>query len=85
MVQQKQRKQVILTDGKNIICYCFQQIQCLKRNFKIAGIWNFTYTKHYAGNAKLLIFSFMPQWQRIKPDFMNHKYQATNQTNNPNS
>ena len=38
MTQQKQRKQLILTDNKNIFTYCFQPIQCLQPNFKTDGI-----------------------------------------------
>ena len=33
MTQQKQRKQPILIDGKNIFTYCFQPIQPLQPNF----------------------------------------------------
>ena len=29
------------------------------------------YTKHNGNNAKLRIFTFIPQRQRIKPNFMN--------------
>ena len=39
------------------------------------------YTKHNRDNAKLRIFSFIPQWQRIQPNFMNHTYQTTTDTN----
>ena len=46
MAQQKQRKQLILTDDKNIFTYCFQPIQRLQANFKTDGIRNFMYTKH---------------------------------------
>ena len=41
MAQQKQRKQPILIDGKNIFIYCFQPIQCLQPNFTTDGIRNF--------------------------------------------
>ena len=34
MAQQKQRKQLHLTDVKNIFTYCFQSIQCLQPNSK---------------------------------------------------
>ena len=34
MAQQKQRKQFILNDGKNIFTDPFQPIQCLQPNFK---------------------------------------------------
>ena len=53
----------------------------LQPNFKTDGIRNFMYTEHNRDNAKLRIFSFIPQRQRIQPNFMNHTYQTTNQTN----
>ena len=42
---------------------------------------NLMYTKHNGDNAKLRIFSFIPQRQRIQPNFMNHTYQTTKHTN----
>ena len=71
MAKQKQRKQLILTDNKNVSTYCFQLIQRLQPNFVTDGIRNFMYTKHNRDNAKLRIFSFIPQRQRIQPNFMN--------------
>ena len=56
IAQQKQRKQRILIDGKNISNYCFQPIQRLKPNFAIYAIRNFMYTKYYGDNPKLRIF-----------------------------
>ena len=42
MAQQKQRKQTILIDGKNIFVYCFQPIQSLQPYiFTTDGIRNF--------------------------------------------
>ena len=35
------------------------------------GIRNFIYSKYNGDNAKLRIFSFIPQQQRIQPNFMN--------------
>ena len=61
MAQQKQLKQLILTDDKNIFTCCFQPIQRLQPNFKTEGIENFMYTKNNGDNAKLRIFSFIPQ------------------------
>ena len=81
MAQQKQSKQLILTDGKNIFIYCFQPIQRLQPNFKTDGIRYFMYTKHNGDNAKLRIFSFIAERQRIQPNFMNRTYQITKQTN----
>ena len=36
------------------------------------GIRNFMGSKHNEDNAKLRIFSFIPQQQRIQPKFMNY-------------
>ena len=93
MAQQKQRKQLILTDNKNISTYLFQSTQRLQPDFMTDGIRNFMYTKHNGDNAKLIIFSFIPQLQRIQPNFMNdsiktfHTYQTTKHknTHNPNN
>ena len=41
MAQQKQRKQLILTDNQNISNYHFQPIQRLQLNFITDGIKNF--------------------------------------------
>ena len=81
MAQQKQRKQPILINGKNIFTYCFQSIQRWQPNSKTYAIRNFMYTKHNRDNPKLRIFSFIPQRRRLQPNFMNHTYQTTNQTN----
>ena len=80
MVQQKNRKQLILINDENIFTYCFQPIQLLQPNFKTDGITNFIYTKHNRDNAKIKIFSFIQQRQRIPPNFMNYTYQTTKQT-----
>ena len=53
----------------------------LQPNFKTDHIRNFMYAKHNGNNAKLRIFSFIPPQQRIQPNFMNHTYQTTKQTN----
>ena len=71
MAQLKQRKQLILTDNKNISTYRFQLIQRLQPNFMTDGIRNFMYTKHNGDNAKLRIFSLILQRQRIQLNFMN--------------
>ena len=80
MAQQKQRKQLILTDDKNIFTYCFQQIQRLQPNFKTDCKRNFMHTKHNGDNAKLRIFSLIPQRQCIQPNFMNYTFQTTKHT-----
>ena len=85
MTQQKQRKQLILIDGKNIFSHSFQSIQRLQPNCKTYAIRNFMHTKHNGDNPKLRIFSFLPEQQRIQSNFMNHTYQTTNQTHNPNN
>ena len=41
MAQQKQSKQPILTDDKNIFTNCFQPIQCIQPNFTTDDIRNF--------------------------------------------
>ena len=41
MAQQKQRKQLILTDDNNIFTYCFQSIQRFQPNIKTDDIKNF--------------------------------------------
>ena len=72
MAQQKQRKQPILIDGKNIFTYCFQPIQRLQPNFTTDGIKNFmtqqkqrkqlNLTNHVSNqyNACNLILRLMP-------------------------
>ena len=42
---------------------------------------NVMYTKRNGDSPKLRIFSFIPQQRRMQPNFMNHTYQTTNQTN----
>ena len=59
---------------------CFQPIQRLQPNFKADDIRSFMYTNRNGGNAKLRIFSFMPQRQLKQPNFMNHTYQTTKHT-----
>ena len=46
MAQQKQLKQLILTDNKNIFTYRFQPIQRLSPHFMTDDIKNVMYTKH---------------------------------------
>ena len=81
MAEQKQYKRLILDDDKNIFTHCFQPTSRLKPNFKTDGIINLMYTKHNGNNAKLRIFSSIPQQQRIQHNFKNHKYQTIKQTN----
>ena len=70
MTQQKQRKQLILTDSKNISTYRFQSIQRLQPNFMTDGIRNFIYTKRNEDKSKFRIFFFIWQRQHMQPNFM---------------
>ena len=81
MAQQKQRKQPVLIDDKNIFTHCFQSIQRVQPNSKTYAVRNFMHTNHNGDNPKLRIFSFLPEQRRIQPNFMNHTYQTTNQRN----
>ena len=65
-----QRKQLIVTDRKNILNYHFQPIQRLQPKSMINSIRKFMYIKHSGDNTKLRIFSFIPQRQHIQPNFM---------------
>ena len=71
MPQQKQIKRFILTNNKNISTNRFQSIQRLQPNFMSDGKGSFMYTKHNGDNAKLRIFFFILQRQRIQHNFMN--------------
>ena len=55
MAQQKQRKQLILSNNQNISTYHLEPIQRLQPNFLTNGIRNFMYSKHNGDNAKLRI------------------------------
>ena len=46
-------------------------MQRLQLNFMTDGIRSFMNSKHNGDNAQLRIFSFIPQQQRIQPNFMN--------------
>ena len=70
MAQQKQRKQLILTDNQKISAYHFQSVQRLQPNSKTYAIRNFMYIKHNRDSPKVKIF--IPQGQRIQPNFINH-------------
>ena len=50
MAQQKQCKQLILSDDK--ITYCFQPKQRLQPNFETDDSRSFMYTKHNGDNLK---------------------------------
>ena len=70
MAQQKQRKQLILTDSKNIPTYRFQPIQRLRHNFMTDSKRAFIHTKYNGDNPKVRIFSLIPQRQLMQPKFM---------------
>ena len=42
------------------------------------------YTKHNASNEKLRILSFIPQQQRVQPNFMNDSIRTFIDTKQPN-
>ena len=48
------------------------------------GIRNFMYTKHNVDNAKLRIFSFIPQQQGIQPNIMNDSIRTFVHIKQPN-
>ena len=68
--QQKQRKQLILSDRKNILNYHFQPIQRLQPKCMTNSIRKFMYIKHSGDDTKLRIFSFIAQRQHVQPNFM---------------
>ena len=96
MAQEKQRKQPILTDTKNIFTYRFQPLQRLQPSFMTDGRRTSVHTKYNIDNLKVRIFSVIPQRQRIQPKFMTnsmrsfisnnqtHKHNPNNQTYNIN-
>ena len=56
MVQQKQRKQLILTDSKIFFFYLFQPIQHLQPNSMTDSRRSFINTKYNGDNPKVRIF-----------------------------
>ena len=75
MTQQKQRKQLILTDNKNIFTYRFEPMQRLQPNFITDGIRNFMVQlkqrKHFILTDNKNIFTYRFQSiQRLQPNFM---------------
>ena len=73
MAQQKQRKQPILIDGKNIFTYCFQPIQRLQPNFTTDGIRNFMAQQkqrkqlHLTDDKNIFTYCFQ-SIQRLQPN-----------------
>ena len=90
MAQQKQLKQLILADNKNIFIYRIQPIQRLQPEFY--DWWQKKFHVYQAQRMqrkikKLRIFSVIPQRQRMQPNFMKesirifiHTKQPTKQT-----
>ena len=68
MAQQKQHKQLILNDSKNIFTCRFQQIQRLQPNFITESRRTFIHTKHNRENPKVKIFLLILEKQRIQPN-----------------
>ena len=66
MVQQKQCKQHILTDGKNTFTYRFQPIQRLQPNFMTDSSRTSIQTKYNGKNTEVRTFSLVPQRQRMQ-------------------
>ena len=85
MAQQKQCKQLILTNNKSIFTHRFQPMQRLQPNLMTDGIINYMYTKHKEGNAKLRTYSFLPQQQRIQTNFINDSIRLLIHTKQPNT
>ena len=74
MAQQKQRKQLILTDGNNIFAYGFQSIQRLQPNIKTDNIRNFMAQQKQrkqlilTDDKNIFTYCFQPI-QRLQPNF----------------
>ena len=75
MAQQKQRKQLHLTDDKNIFTYCFQSMQRLQPNSKTYAIRNFMHTKHNAYNPILSIIHSKQQTKQTQPKQPKQRHQ----------
>ena len=91
MTRQKQRKQPILTDDKNIFNYCFQPIQRFQTNFKVDGMKNVMaqqkQRKELISTDDKIIFTYCVQpIKRLQPNFnnddiRNFKYTKHNRDN----
>ena len=85
MEQQKERKQIILTDGKNIFTYCFQPLQCLQPNFMTDSSRTFIHTKYNGSNPKIRTFSLIPQRQSMQLKFLTDSTRSFIHTKQPNT
>ena len=83
--QQKQRKQLILTDSTNICTHRFQPVQRLQPNFLTDSRRTFIHTKYNRDNPKVRIFSLIPQRQCIQPNFMINIIRRFIHTKQPNT
>ena len=84
-IQQKQHKQLLLTDSKNIFTYRFQPMQRLQPNCMTDSLRNLMFTKHNGDNAKVRIFSFISERQPIQPNFMTDSMRRIIHTKQSNS
>ena len=91
MAQLKQRKQLILTDNKNISTYHFEPMQCLQANFITDGIRNFMAQQKQCkqviltDNNNISTYHFQSV-QHLQPNFMtdgirNFMYTKQNEDN----
>ena len=85
MAQQKQRKQLHLTDDKNIFTYCFQSLQRLQLNSKTYAMRNFMYTKHNVDNLHTATTTYTTQfYQSYIANNKPNKHNPNNQNNDIN-
>ena len=85
VAQEKQRKQPILTDTKNIFTYRFQPLQRLQPSFMTDDRRTSVHTKYNIDNLKVRIFSVIPQRQRIQPKFMTNSMRSFIHIKQPNT
>ena len=64
------KRQLILTDSKNILTYRFQPIQRLQSNFMTDSSRVFIHIKYNGNNPEERTFSLIPQRQRIQLKFL---------------
>ena len=85
MTQQKQRKQLILTDNKNISTCRSQQIQHLQPNNYDWWHKKFHLYQPQWRQRRIKILSFISQRQRKQPNFMNNSIRTFVHTKQPNT
>ena len=84
MKQQKQHKQLILTDSKNIFTYRFQLIQPLQPNFMTDSGRTFIQTKDNGSNPEVRL-KLIPKRQRIQLKFLTDSMKCFIHTKQPNT